>query len=224
MLKPRDCRQRSTPMASICGPQLVFLGPPFAVLGAWAFYLGVQAWRRPNSRLVQSQLVEGYPTREEADPISRFLGLTRERAGPRNVTVARFLGPFNGSIFVLVGCWMTYTGLTCGPTYPSLVSAIRPLIGPLALRFHPTMLVWVGLAVLISSMSAWRKSVTARIVWLILGTIWAVAAYEAAWFHVGTMANRWGVIAFGLPIVVSAVAAVWWLIRKAQKWIFKHPV
>ena len=168
MLRPRDCRQRSTPMGVVsAGSQLVFLGPPFAVLGAWAFYLGVQAWRRPNSRLVQSQLVEGYPTREEADPISRFLGLTRERAGPRNVTVARFLGPFNGSIFVLVGCWMTYTGLTCGPTYPSLVSAIRPLIGPLAFRFHPAMLVWVGLAVLISSMSAWRQNVTARIVWLI---------------------------------------------------------
>jgi hypothetical protein len=91
------------------------MGPLFALVGAFLLYLGVMVWIRPNSSLVQRLIVNGYPAREQAGPVSRFFGLTRECAGVINLWLFRLLvGPVNGTVFFCAGIWVTFNQILCG--------------------------------------------------------------------------------------------------------------
>lgn len=184
-----------------CTQPGALLGPAFAAVGGFAFYLAFEAWRRPDSRFVQKWLVEFYPTRAEADPITRFLGFTRERSGNRNLYGFRIFGLLFGPVFFIVGCYMTIDAVACGLFIPHFGAIVRPLFGPLGFRFNPIMFPFIAIAVLITISNTWRSSRWVRILVPIGAALWATSGFEAAWFHTGVMAERWSVIAFAMPIV-----------------------
>lgn len=186
----------------------------FVGLGAYAVVLGIMAWRRPNSPFVQDQIVEQYPAEQEADPISRFFGWTREKAGPTNLTVSRILGPLSGSIFIIVGCYLTFTWFGCRHIVPL---DFGPLVGPLELRFWFPMIPFTAFACVIAWMNTWKKPLVTRVTTIFLTIIWGLAVGELVAFQKGIQADRWGamvalvtvltvLINFVLPSGVTAVA------------------
>ncbi len=174
----------------------------FVFVGGFALVLGIAAWRKPNSPFVQGLVGDRYPTRAEADPISRLMGWTREKAGPTNLNVWRILGPLNGTIFLIVGCHMTASWLRCRsiqlPDY-------RPLLGPLEFRFWPPTILFMAFAGVIGFMNSWKKGILIASVSILGAVLLAFAGGEAAGFHVGIQADRWGALA-------GIFAIVFWLI------------
>ena len=176
---------------------LVFVG-----MGAFEIILGVAAWVRAESRFVQRWLVECYPSRDRADPVSRFLGLTRERSGPAALWVTRFLGPFNGTVFVIVGIYLTSYELQCGlRSVP-----IPPLIGPLAFRFWPPMIPFIAFAAVIGVLNSWRASLPQRVHAVLTTVLTAFCWAEAAAFHIGIEAQRWFAASVGVLVLSGIVA------------------
>jgi hypothetical protein len=194
---------------SNCDPALTLIGPFFILFGSFFAYVGVLAWIRPSSKLVQDSFLSGYPREKEAGPILQDLGFTREQLGPINLFMFKLLGPPIGALFAIVGLWVTVSQIHCGAHFPDL----RPLWGPLAWR--P---VWFFFVVFVGLIGVWngrQMQPILRELYVLLTLLFGVAASEAAEFHVGIQANRWGVV--GIMAVASA-GFIWFLnIRVAGK-------
>ena len=188
-------------MAAGCDSGALIWGLFATPIGAFVFYLGILAWRRPQSATVKSFLIEGYPPEEQADPISRFFGWTREKAGPANVGVFRILGPVNGSIFFIVGLWLTIANLACVSKLP----ALRLPLGPLHFTFWAPMVPFVAVAAMIGFMNAWRMKPVYRELEVLLTVAFGIAGTEAAAYHVGVQAQRWGLAAAVFAVLAAAI-------------------
>jgi hypothetical protein len=110
-------------------PPIVTIG--FAIVGAAMLALSVLAWRNPQGRLIQRLLVNRWPTEAEADPVSRFFGWTREKAGPNQIWSARLMAPIVGSVFFLAGVYTTWGLIAYCPSYQYIMPDV---FGPIALR------------------------------------------------------------------------------------------
>jgi len=185
-------------MSASCDADALRWGLIAAPIGLFCIYIGIQAWRRPNSETVKSWLVDGYPPESQADPISRFLGWTREKAGPTNINVFRILGPLNGSIFLGVGLWMIVANIGCFPRIPYL-----PL-GVLRFTFWPPMIPFAAFAAVIGVMNSWRIKPVYREIEVLLSIVFGIAASEAAYYHVGAQSQRW----FAVALVAAGLAAL----------------
>lgn len=193
-----------------CTTALVVMGPLLVGFGVFALYCGIMAWRRPESRFIQGQLFDRYEPEDAAGPVSRFFGLTRERAGPWNLAGWRILGPLNGTIFVVVGIWITVAQILCGFHLPDL----RPLIGPVEVTYWAPSIPFIGFAMAIAVWRSYRSGIGWCIADTILVAAFAFAASEAAAYHVGIQANRWFTLAI-VPLVATAL--LYWLRTRLRK-------
>jgi hypothetical protein len=128
---------------------------------------------------VQGVVENAYPTYDEADPISRLLGWTRERARPGNTWAWRFIGPINGTVFLVVGVWVTISQIHCGTPLPSL-SICRPLFGPLQWRtldgFPSIFILFAGV---IGFMQGYRMHPAFRVLAILLALAFGISGSEA---------------------------------------------
>jgi hypothetical protein len=185
-----------------CDPGLLFMGPFAMIVGGFCFYIGIMAWMRPDSDFVQGIVVGRYPTHAEADPISRFFGWTQETSGPANMMVWRLLGPLNGSIFVLVGFWVTLSGILCRAPLPDL----RPLLGPLEWRPWAPGWFFIAFCIFIGVQRAYSMRPVLRELTVLTALLIGVAAAEAAAFHTGIQAVRWFVLAIIPTVFLGALS------------------
>lgn len=185
---------------SNCDPALTLMGPFLVLVGSLVAYVGLLAWIKPDSQIVQDSVLNQYPSEQEASPILRDLGFTREQLGPLNMLMLRLLGPLIGAVFAIVGLWVTISQIHCGERVPDP----RPLFGPLAWRHVALLFVlFVGL---IGVWNARRMRPILRELYVLFLLLFGVAASEAAAFHVGVQAARWGAIA----VIAIALSGVVW--------------
>ncbi|MBV8722600.1 MAG: hypothetical protein JO277_10640 [Candidatus Eremiobacteraeota bacterium] len=147
---------------------------------------------------MQAMFVNVYPTESEADPLSVAFGNTRERRGQSVLIGFRFIGPIFGAIFFAVGIMSVIASAHCGIRGVD----VRPLFGGLEVRFWPPMLVFVAIAGLIGLNAGWKLSPVFRVSIAVLTMLWAFMGAEAAAYHIGTMANRWGVFSI-VPFILA---------------------
>jgi hypothetical protein len=191
-------------MLSDCGPAGVFAGLFFSAIGALLLVTGVQCWIRPSSALVEFLVLSRFPRTEDADPISKFFGNTREKGGVLSLYVWRFLGIFNGSVFLGAGVWLESSQVGCALQLP----AVRSIVGSLSWR-QPGWY-WVLFIAAIGMLNAYRLRPIFREVYLVLAIVFAVAAGETVAFHAGVQASRW----FTIAAVTFALSGVVWLLNK----------
>jgi hypothetical protein len=195
-----------------CDPALALMGPFMTLAGAFAAYLGLLAWFKPNAKIVQDRLVNRYPSEQEAGPILSDLGFTRELLGPVNMFMFKILGPVVGATFVTVGLWVVISQVHCGEYLPDL----KVLWGPLSWH-RLDVLSWffvIG-AGLIGAWNARLMRPSFRALCILLSLLFGVAASEAAAIHVGMQANRWGAVAF-LAIALVGV------LNLVRRWLTPH--
>jgi hypothetical protein len=187
---------------SNCDPALNLIGPLFLIVGSFVAYVGLLIWVNPNSNIVRALVINRYPKEEEAGPILRDLGFTREGLGPINMLVLRLIWPPVGTLFALVGLWVTISQIHCREPFPDL----RALWGPLTWQ-HVSFffVVFVGL---IGLWNARQMRPIFREGYLFFTLLFGVAASEAAAFHVGVQANRWGAIA----VICFLFSGVCWFV------------
>ncbi len=114
---------------------------------------------------------------------------------------ARFWGPLAGAAFFAAGSLAIWSLLQCRGV------AIPALIGPLEVRSGPT-LWYIGAGTLLAAY-IWRHvPLPLRIVPIAGATLWFFAVDEAAEFHVGVQADRWGTIAFAVPLLLVVASFV----------------
>lgn len=197
-------------MIGQCPGVLLVMGLFFAGMGLFTIALAVATWLYPNSSFVERNVYARYRPRAEADAISRFLGLTREQAGPMNLWSTRLIGPFFGAAFFMVGVALTSSEVRCAIDYHQF----PPLIGPLEFRFWPPMTAFMAVAVVIGASRAWRRSPLELTLTLLWSACWSFAAGEAAAFHTGVQAERWGAIA--VVVFVFGALAAWFATMRRQ--------
>lgn len=190
---------------SNCDPALTIMGPLFALLGSFLAYLALLAWFKPNAKILQDSFVNRYPSEREAGPFLSDLGFTREFLGPVNMFMWKLLGPLIGAVFASVGVWVSISQIHCGEHFPDL----RPLWGPLTWQRIPFgSIVFIIFAGLIGAWNARAMRPVLRTLCILLSLFFGVAAIEAAAFHVGTQANRWGASAFLALALVGVLSFV----------------
>jgi len=180
-----------------CDPSLSVMGPIFTLVGAFVFYLGVMAWVRPQSTIVQSTVVDRYPPAAEADPLTRFFGWTRERAGPVNLNVFRFLGPLNGSVFFVVGAWVTVHQIQCGFQFPNAGG----LVGGVEFKPWAPSILFILFAAAIGFWNSYRMGLVRCSMFVLLAAAFGFAGSQSAAFHTGIQGKRW--FAITMLIAVS---------------------
>jgi hypothetical protein len=142
--------------------------------------------------------------------VSRFFGLTKESAGSRDLGVWRVLGPLNGTIFVVVGTWITIAQIQCGFHLPDL----RPLIGPVEVTYWAPSVPFIAFAMAIAVSRSYRSGIGWCIADTTLVAAFAFAAAEAAAYHIGIQANRWFALAI-VPLVATGL--LYWLRTRLHK-------
>lgn len=196
-------------MDDVCGNPVLLTGPLFSLLGVWTFTLGIASWRRPESEFVKAVISEPYPTFSEAAPIARFFGYYREKREPQSLWSNRILGPVNGAVFFVAGCFMTYTQVRCAIRLGSALLLIRPLIGPLQIKIFPPMLIVTIPLLLIVGLVAWGQRPLLRIPALLVFPAFLFCGFEAASFHVGIMAERWAAIGIFIVLLWAIIALIY---------------
>lgn len=188
---------------------MTLMRPFFILFGSVFAYLGVLGWIKPSSKIVQDSLVNRYPREEEAGPILRDLGFTREQLGPTNLLIFKLIGPLVGGLFTFVGLWVTISQIHCGEHLPNF----RALLGPLAWR--PISFFFVVFAGLIGIWNGRQMRPILRELYIVFVLLFGVAASEAAEFHVGVQASRWFVVAM-VTVALSGVVSLvnGWLMRQ----------
>ena len=187
---------------SNCDPALTVVGPFFVVFGSFFAYVGLLAWIKPNSSIIRASVTERYPTEEEAGPILRDLGFTREGLGPINMLMFRLLVPPIGTLFALVGLWVTISQFHCREHFPNL----RPLWGPL--EWQHISFFFVIFAGLIGVWNGRQMRPVLRETYVLLALLFGVAGSEAAAYHVGVQADRW----FAVAMVAVGLSGVLWFV------------
>lgn len=188
---------------SNCDPALTLMGPLFIIIGSFVAYVGILTWIKPNSRIVETFVMSRYPTEEEAGPILSDLGFTREGLGSANMLVFRLIGPLIGTVFAVVGLWVTISQFHCGEHFPDL----RSLWGPL--EWRRISFLFVVFAGLIGLWNGRQMRPILRELCVFLALLFGVAASEAAAYHVGIQANRWFVIA----MIAAVSSGVLWFVN-----------
>jgi hypothetical protein len=188
---------------SNCEPALTFMGPLFTIIGSFVAYVAVLAWIKPNSSIVETFVMSRYPTEEKAGPILGDLGFTRELLAPAHLLMFRLLGPLIGIVFAAVGLWVTISQIHCREHFPDP----RMLWGPIA--WQSTHFFFVVFTGLIGVWNARQMRPILRELYVLCALLFGVAASEAAAFHVGVQANRWGAI----TVIAVALSGVLWLVN-----------
>lgn len=179
----------------------------FGLFFLWAAFM---AWFRPNSRFIQSTHFERYPREADANRIALFFGYTREFMGPTALWGTRFIALFGGLLFAGVGI-TALMGEFAQCAHPNFAVHFPNFATGLHFRYWPPMLPFVAAACTFAIFMTLKvRSATLRIATVALVVAWAVAATEAAAFHVGSEAKKWGIIAF---ICFASGAVVTWLGR-----------
>ena len=194
-------------MYSNCDPALTVMGPLFLIVGSFVAYVGWLAWVNPNSNIVRAIVINRYPREEEAGPIFSDLGFTREFLGPANMLVFRLLGPLIGTLFALIGLWVTISQFHCGEHFPDL----RSLWGPL--KWQHISFFFVIIAGLIGVWNGRQMRPVLRETYMLLTVLFGVAGSEAAAYHVGIQANRWSAVAM---IAVGLSGILWFVSSKLR--------
>ncbi len=183
-----------------CSENPIFIGILFTIVGAYGFYLGIMCWIKPNAKIVQQIVIESYPRADEADPLSRFLGFTREQAGPVNLRVFKLLGPLNGGVFFLVGVWLTITNVGCGVHLPNLFL----LFGTLSYSLSLGDLASMGISGGIGFWNSYRFGARWCVPIVLCALVFGFAGSQAAAFHTGIESSRW----FAISMVALFLAGV----------------
>ena len=192
-----------------CDAALTLVGPLVALMGSVVLYVAFLAWFKPNANIVQDNLVNRYPSEQEAGPFLSDLGFTREFFGPINMFMFRLLGPLIGAVFLVVGLWVTISQIYCGGRFPDP----RPLWGPL--KWQHISFIFVIFAGLLGAWNARRiQQPVLRALCVLLIVLFGVAASEAAAFHAGIQADRWGAAAF---LAAGSAGVVWFVSARATR-------
>lgn len=192
---------------SNCDAALTLIGPLFIIIGSFVACVGVLAWVKPNSSIVETFVMSRYPTEEEAGPILSDLGFTREGLGGLHMLMFRLLGPLIGAVFAVVGLWVTISQIHCGLPLPS----VGGLIGPLQFRPWLPDLGYIIFAGFIGVLSAFRTPSPFRELTVILAICFGFAGSQAASFHTGIQAERW----FAIGMLCALLATATWLAARA---------
>ncbi len=200
-------------MTQPCEGVLLVMGPFMAGVGLFTIAVAVATWLYPRSRFVEQNLYARYPPRAEADPVSRFFGLTREQAGPMNLWTTRIVGPFAGVGFFMFGVALTSSAVRCAADYHQIPS----LVGPVEFRYWPPMIAFMAVAVLIGAFRAWRRSPSELALTVLGMACWSFAAAEAAAFHTGIQAERWGAVAVVLFALGVPAGWLWRVVRPGAR-------
>jgi hypothetical protein len=180
-----------------CDSALTLTGPFFVLFGSFFAYVGFAALFKPDSKIVQENVVNQYTSEQKADRLELALGLTRESAGLANLRIMRLIGGPIGILFTVLGLWMSVSAIRCGARLPSA----RPLLGPL--DWHPIGIIFGVFAGAIGLWNARRMRPILRELSILLSILFGVAASEAAAFHVGVQAGRW----FAIGVIALLAAA-----------------
>jgi len=196
-----------------CDPALSVMGPIFAIVGAFVFYLGIMAWARPQSSIVQSTLVDRYAPAAEADPLSRFFGFTRERAGSVNLNVFRFLGPLNGGVFFVVGVWVTVHQILCGFHFPN----VGGLVGSVEFKPWAPSIFFVLVATAIGFWNSFRMGPVWCTIFVLLASAFGFAGSQSAAFHTGVQGERWFAIAILIAVSNTLLFVIHGRLSRAER-------
>jgi uncharacterized membrane protein YfcA len=189
-----------SPTGESCDLTLILGGPLFTVFGIFFTYAGFYALFKPDSTKAQDFWVNQYSPEAEADRFSLFMGFTREHAGRNNLALGRFFGPLVGTIFTLAGLWMTVSAIRCWAQLPYF----RAIFGPLA--WHSVDATYITMVILTGAAGVWtgyKVRAVLRELYVLLVLCFAVAAAQAAAFHVGPQAPRW----FNVAVLSGVLSA-----------------
>lgn len=182
-----------------------------AAFGAFFLWTAFMAWFRPNSRFIQSTNFERYPTEAEANRVAQFFGYTRESMGPTALWSTRLIGSIGGLLFFSIGV-IVLIGEFTQCAHPNFAVHFPNFLTGIRFRYWPPMLPFIGVAIAIAIINSLSiRTVGFRLLSIVLFAAWAVAAAEAAAFHIGADANKWGVVCI---VLFAGAAFVSWRGRR----------
>lgn len=116
-----------------------------------------------------------------------------------------------GALSTIFGIWTTVAQIRCGFPLPNLLS----LVGPLEFMYWPPQIVFVIFAAFVGYQNTKSLQIKERNAVIAVYALCAFAASEAAAFHTGIQAIRWGLLTL---LMVSAAAlgqSIYMRLRKA---------
>ena len=172
-----------------------YLGPLFIVIGTLALFWGAVAWDLRLPKVLRSIIVAFAPADIDQPSTNR--------------NVVRFLGPFNGTAFVLAGAYIVWGKMHCG----TWNLALPNIVGPIAFSDWPGVYVATVVA---AAFTFWNtrgeENLPMRLVAIAWMAFTGFATGEAAGFHTGIHAMQWGVAAFSSFALMQLVGwALAWL-------------
>ena len=159
-----------------CSPFLALWGPISVCMGAYALYIGIMCWLKPESKLVRGVVLRRYDATDEA--------------GRRNLQVWRLIGPLAGGAICIAGSWVTVTQLGCGlqlpvvprnPVYDTCCSDWNPEFVCMGLRWCvPVALLSAGFGFAASQAAAFHTG-TQAIRWFVAALVCGAASSLMQW-------------------------------------------
>lgn len=185
-----------------------------AAFGLFFLWVAFMAWFRPNSRFIQRTHFDRYPREAEANRVALFFGYTRESMGPGALWSTRFIALFGGLLLAVFGVAVAVSEFSqCAHSnfaihFPNFATGLN-------FKYWPPMLPFIGLACIFAIVMAMQvRPIKFKVAIAALIVLWSVAGTEAAAYHVGADANKWGIIAF---MCIGAAAVVSWLGRARRE-------
>ena len=168
-----------------------YMGPVAILVGTLALFWGAVAWDLPLPKLLRSFVVTFAPADIDVPGSNR--------------NVVRFLGPLNGSVFVLMGAYIIWGKMHCGNwnfVLPNIVVPIAFSDWPMAYVFP----------VVAAGSTFWNTRGVEHLPMRLLTIAWMAftgfATGQAAGFHTGVHAMQSGVVAFSSFVLMQLVAWV----------------
>lgn len=163
--------------------------------------LAVGAWFFPNRPFMWHLLYERYPEQRDASRLQSFFGYTREEMGPVNLWSTRVIATLGALLFGGLGIGRIVSAFTvCGGLHLPFPHSIQIGIG---FRYWPPMLLFIAAALGFAVYYIPKIKLNRQVLFVVLVAAWAFAGSEAAAFHVGPIANTWGLLAFAIWIAFA---------------------
>lgn len=163
--------------------------------------LAAGAWFRPDSPFMSHLLYDRYPTEREASRFQSAVGYTRENMGPVSLWSTRVFATVGMLLFGGIGIGLIVSGFTqCGGL--NLPTAEHIQVG-LSFRYWPPMLLFIAGALAFATYYLPKIKPERQAAFVVLVAGWSFAGSEAAAFHVGPIANTWGLLAFAVWIIFA---------------------
>lgn len=170
------------------------------IIGLVWVAFAVGAWFFPNSPFMWRIIYERYPEERNATRLQLFFGYTREELGSFSLWSCRIIPMIGALIFGGFGLTILVLKFQqCGRLSLPIAHTLSVGVG---FRYWPPMIAFVAAALIVAVAYLPKIQANRRILFFGLFLAWGFAGSEAAAFHIGPVANTWGLLAvlsfFGL--------------------------